>query len=391
MSYPTDQTTPSKPPVPAPDRLAFYTAGSFSGINPSLLPLLAAAYPELEPAEFDVAVWLRQGRRRQLRTALGVLAESGPRALASRGGFSAALWRSAYLDRRVAAAGRFLAASGRLAFSFQTQSLFDAGTDGVPHFVYTDHTALANSYYPDFQPGEIDLARLARERRLYARARLIFTMSEHVSRSLTEHYDVDPAKVRRVGAGSNLRPVPRRPAAATGKRIAFVGHDWERKGGPQLIAAAARLRERHREARLVIAGCDPGPVPDWVEVIGDLPFDRVAELFAETAVVCMPTRAEPFGLVYVEALTCGVPVVATDLGALPDIVQDGETGFLVGPDDVAGLAAALDALLGNPERARSFGALGASRMSARYTWRRVADSIADQIREALPVTTEPAG
>jgi starch synthase len=114
-----------------------------------------------------------------------------------------------------------------------------------------------------------------------------------------------------------------------------------------------------------------------------VPFHRIAELFAETAIFAMPTRAEPFGLVYVEALSCGVPVVATDIGALPDIVGDCETGLLVKPDDLRGLAAAIIALLDDPARARRFGVLGAQRMSDRYTWSHVASSMASQIREEL--------
>jgi glycosyltransferase involved in cell wall biosynthesis len=381
---PTNSTTRSGPPPAAPGLISYITSGSLSGINESLLPLLAAHFPDLETSRFDAAAWLRSSRRLQLECVVRVLAEAGPRALLGHARLAATVWRSAYLNRRIRRelAARD-AAGGRVVFSLQTQSLFDAGLDGIPHFLYTDHTAMANSYYPDFEPEEGDPSWVERERLIYEDARLVFTMSGHVSRSLEEHYGIDPARIRCVYGGSNVTPLPRRPGAEASQRILFVGRDWKRKGGPQLLAALAQVRERHPDARLSVVGCDPGAVPEGVDVVGNVPYHRVAELFAESAVFCMPTRREPFGLAFVEALTGSVPVVASDIGALPEIVQDGETGFLVGPDDVDGLAAALVAVLDDPERARRFGELGAERMRARYTWGHAADAIAAEIKDSL--------
>jgi glycosyltransferase involved in cell wall biosynthesis len=372
-----------QPTSSLPATISYITCGPFSGINGALLPRLSAEFPDFETNTFDVAGWLRQGRRLQLEAAIAVLADAGPKAMRGRESLNRALWRSDFLYRRVGKEVRSRAAPGSFAFSFQTQSLVDGHSEGLPHFVYTDHTALTNSYYPDFEPGEVDAARVARERRIYEHAQVIFTMSGHVSRSLVEHYDVAPERVACVYAGSNIEPLPRRPDAEESQRVLFVGKDWERKGGPELVGAMQQAREVHPGASLVVAGCTPDRMPEWVEILGDLPFARIAELFAGAAILAVPTRAEPFGLVFVEALSCGVPVVASDIGAVPEIVQDGETGLLAAPGDVPALSAALVALLGDPARAHRFGALGAERMSARYTWDRVAGSIASRLRDSL--------
>jgi glycosyltransferase involved in cell wall biosynthesis len=263
--------------------------------------------------------------------------------------------------------------------------MFDASVAGIPHFIYTDHTALANTYYPSFEPTTFSQQWLSREREIYDHAELIFTMSSHVSRSLVEHYGIDPDRVRCVLAGGNVDVTAEEPAPGdhSDMRILFAGRDWKRKGGPQLLAAFSIVREKHPNATLVVAGCSPKIDCKGVTMLGDISVPNLSKQYRRSAVFCMPTREEPFGLVFLEAFAHGVPVVATNIGALPDIVQDGETGFLREPNDIAGLADALDLLLSDPKKARQFGALGRQRVLARYTWPRVIDSINAQIRNAV--------
>lgn len=289
--------------------------------------------------------------------------------------------------QRIRRAMRELVAGGPFAFTFQTQSLFDASVPGVPHFVYTDHTELAATYYPDHDPRDLPSKRwLARERQIYANAALVFTMSSHVRRSVIEHYGIDPDRVRCVFAGSNVETTAAPPAAEdphASKRVLFIGRDWTRKGGPQLLEAFRIARRQHPDATLVIAGSTPEVAEPGVEVLGEISAEEASAQYRRATVFALPTRLEPFGIVFVEALKHGVPVVATRLGAVPDIVQDGETGLLVEPGDVDGLAAALAALLGDPERCRRFGELGRRRMEERYTWAHTVDAMTAQIRATI--------
>jgi glycosyltransferase involved in cell wall biosynthesis len=256
-------------------------------------------------------------------------------------------------------------------FTFQTGSRVDGSVPGIPHFVYTDHTHLANRAYPEPPPDwQYSAEWIELEREIYHRATRLFTFSSNIERSLIEDYGVEPAKIRCAYAGSNLprRPVAAPVRAAGGKTILFVGVEWERKGGPLLVAAFRRVLQEHPDAKLVIVGCAPAVSVPNCEIAGLLPIEEVAAHFERANVFCMPTRCEPFGIVFVEAMRAGLPVVATRLGALPDMVQEGVNGFLIESGDEPGLAAALCTLLADAKMCAAFGARGAALAEQRYTW-----------------------
>jgi glycosyltransferase involved in cell wall biosynthesis len=262
--------------------------------------------------------------------------------------------------------------------------LFDASVDRLPHFVYTDHTALASRQYESPGAADAEPPWLDRERRIYERAAVVFTMSRHVSRSLTQDYGIDPDKVQCVFAGGNVDPPHGTEADYASGRILFVGRDWERKGGPDLLAAFAEVRTRHPGATLRIVGCRPEiSGQDGVTVLGERSPEQVRDELTRAAVFCLPTRREPFGLVFVEALSLGVPVVATAIGAVPDIVGDGESGFLRAPGDTRGLTDALSALLADPALCRRFGQAGQAHVSRRYTWSSAVGAISERIRAVI--------
>jgi D-inositol-3-phosphate glycosyltransferase len=103
-----------------------------------------------------------------------------------------------------------------------------------------------------------------------------------------------------------------------------------------------------------------------------VPRDAMPALFRSAdAVVCAPWY-EPFGIVPLEAMACGVPVVAAAVGGLRDTVVDQRTGLHVPPKDPAAIAAALTALLSDPDLRRALGRAGEARAKSRYSWARVA-------------------
>jgi glycosyltransferase involved in cell wall biosynthesis len=152
------------------------------------------------------------------------------------------------------------------------------------------------------------------------------------------------------------------------QRILFVGVDWERKGGPELAAAFKIVQQRHPNARLTIVGCSPQLELRNCEIVGRVPIEQMKNYYAQASVFCMPTRLEPFGIVFVESLLNKIPIVATNLGALPDIVENGKSGYLVEPNNAAELARALGELLSNAEKCSRFGEYGYRAVLERYSW-----------------------
>ena len=272
------------------------------------------------------------------------------------------------------------------AFSFQTQSLFDASLPGLPHFVYTDHAHLTNLCYPAFsREGLFARSWIDLEREIYQHATHIYVMGEHVRRSLLEQYGCDPARVTCILAGSNAatEALPLVNGGYTNCTIVFVGVEWERKGGPALLEAFTLLLGRLPEARLIVVGCTPPVEHPRVEIVGRVAPEEVRRHLVRASVFCLPTRIEPFGIAPIEAFVHGLPVVTTRIGAMPDLVQEGESGRLVAPDDPAGLAEALLELLTDPEKCRSFAAHGRRHVSEHYTWAAVGRRLRDGIVAAL--------
>lgn len=149
----------------------------------------------------------------------------------------------------------------------------------------------------------------------------------------------------------------------------------------RVVDAFARVVAR-RPARLLLVGDGPErpDVEDRLRSLGLLDrtvllgtVDDLPALVRECAVLHLPSESESFGLAALEALASGVPVVASDVGGLPEVVRDGETGFLVPPDDVAGMAARIGELLDAPGLRAAMGAAARRDALARFHTRPAVD------------------
>jgi glycosyltransferase involved in cell wall biosynthesis len=162
---------------------------------------------------------------------------------------------------------------------------------------------------------------------------------------------------------------------------------FQRKGGDVLLAAFREVRMAIPDARLLVAGprdltlTDPG-----VENLGFLrksdPDEnrRLLEAYAAADVFALPTRYDPFPTVVREAMFFGLPCVTTDIWAMPEMVEDGTTGFTVPVGDSRTLAERLIRLLGDPELARQMGEAGRVRAEQRFTWPAVAGRIHERLQ-----------
>lgn len=159
--------------------------------------------------------------------------------------------------------------------------------------------------------------------------------------------------------------------------------DWFQKGLDVMLDAMKLLVARRPGLRLKVAGRGKD-LPRLVEQAGQLGIAANLEvlgavgdaerdvLFAGARVLLMPSRFEGFGMVAAEAMAAGIPIVATTAGSLPEVVDPPEGGVLVPPGDPESLAAAVDALLSDPERRHALGK-SARRSAERFRWDRVAE------------------
>jgi len=170
--------------------------------------------------------------------------------------------------------------------------------------------------------------------------------------------------------------------------ILFVGRITRQKGVPHLLRA---VRDIDPAAQVVLcAGAPDTPEIDrefrdlyrelsgvregvhWIPQM--LPRPEVIQLLTHASAFVCPSVYEPLGIVNLEAMACGTPVVASRVGGIPEVVDDGRTGLLVAVDDdfEAGLARALDSVIGDPETARRMGEAGRQRAVGEFGWDAVA-------------------
>lgn len=219
-------------------------------------------------------------------------------------------------------------------------------------------------------------ARIERQRRAFERAAACCVVTHWAARSVIEDYAISPAKVFVVGGGRNHEPRPVERDWSM-PRFLFVGKDWERKNGPTVLRAFARLRREIGQARLDIVGQHPPIAAEGVTTHGSLRLDdpsgraRLDSLFESATCLVMPSRHEPSGIVFSEANAAGIPSIGSTEGGSGELI--GDAGRTVHPDDEDGLLAAMRDLA-DPARAKLLSRRARAR-SARYTWRAVGERL----------------
>ncbi len=219
---------------------------------------------------------------------------------------------------------------------------------GVPVVVHVHGSRFAEFLS---EIGPFARAALAREMR---RASRVVTLGAGWRETLSRSLSLDPATV---SVMPNAVPIgaaaPR--TAGEGCRIVFLGRVGSRKGVPELLDALAALDEPGLAWSATIAG--DGEVEEFrnravalslgerVAFTGWLPEDRARDLLASADLLVLPSRNEGQPMAIIEAMAAGLPVVASTVGAIPEMVRDGKNGLLVPPGDVGALQRALHRLV----------------------------------------------
>jgi glycosyltransferase involved in cell wall biosynthesis len=274
----------------------------------------------------------------------------------------------------------------RIAFIFQTQSMFDASHPEIPFFIYTDHTREAHKRQPGGgapAPASPEWIRL--EAALYPKAATVFTLSRFCEQSVVLDYGIPEERLLTVSTGINMDlPVLNGSSSMPEPVILFVGADWGIKGGEELAAAFKLVRQKMPSAELWVVGAQPPVIQEGMRVFGRVKLGELDRLFRKAAVVCVPSRVERASMLALDAAAYGLPVITTPFGAGSERVRDGVTGLLVDPRDTEEFASAIVSLLEDPQRMADMGKAGRRMVEKEFTWDAVGGKIADRIRSILP-------
>lgn len=171
--------------------------------------------------------------------------------------------------------------------------------------------------------------------------------------------------------------------------VGFVGRMIPSKGVHRVVEAMTRVWAWREDVRLVLAGMRTTPFPLLDEllasldpeqrgrilVVADFPESRKTDLLDAVDLLVLPSTGESFGIAYLEAWMRSKPVIGARVGSTPRVVQDGQDGLLVNPNDPEEIGQAVVSLLADPERREAMGRRGREKTMERHTWERVIDRI----------------
>lgn len=375
------------------------THNSWSGISRSVLKHLRAAGHEVIAADADlhgIGRWTQlcrsfspRRRRWWVRYHLGPSSFKARSRIASRHVFE---WRD------------------KVDVILQFGATFNpAGRGDLPVVLYCDSNIAmaeigAESGFADASLlTASELARVfEREREVYEAAAAIMTFSDLLRDTFISSFSVPADRVVAVGAGPNLdfsAQVTERDQSSRPPTVLFVGRQFHRKGGDLLLRAFQGVRSRVPDARLVIVGPPTldEELGEGVEFLGflrkDDPTDaaRLLRAYRNADVFCLPTRFEPYGVSFLEAMRFSIPCVGPESWAVPEMVVHEETGILVPPEDECALTEALVRLLTDRETARKMGEAGRSRAEQGFTWDSVVRRMEATLAGAIDRHRAPGG
>jgi alpha-maltose-1-phosphate synthase len=275
---------------------------------------------------------------------------------------------------------------------------------GIPH-VMTMHSLEVLRPWKAEQLGGGYAVSSWCERTAATSAAAVVAVSDGMRADIMAAYpEISPERIRVIRNGidtTEYRPDPRTEILnrygvdQSRPYVIFVGRITRQKGVPVLLRAASRLIP---EAQLVLAAGQadtPELLAEVTELVDGLRTSRsgvvwipemlakpeVIQLLTHATVFACPSVYEPLGIVNLEAMACGTAVVGSRTGGIPEVVAEGETGLLVRPGDPEALAAALNALLSDPDRAEAMGQAGRKRVVAEFGWPAIAAQTADLYAE----------
>ncbi|MFT5516081.1 MAG: glycosyltransferase involved in cell wall biosynthesis [Rhodothermales bacterium] len=215
------------------------------------------------------------------------------------------------------------------------------------------------------------------ERRSYEQAAHIFPIAEYVRRDLIEHYGVPEDRVTAVGTGLGLIRPFEGPKDYSRKHVLFTAKGRFRDKGGTLAVEAFRLaRLQDPEITLTVVGCEDGlalePRPG-LTLLGFVPAQDLQELFETHSLFLLPATNEPWGLVYLEAMACGMPIVGLNRNSFPEICDHGRLGWWPQFETPESLSQVLVQAFSDSSRLAEMGSQARHHCLDTYSWEKTVD------------------
>ena len=277
--------------------------------------------------------------------------------------------------------GKVLQMSGIVDSDADTQSYIynDLSVSYVEYMKNHLPNVFAVSDFQHANPALIHKQAVAQSK-FYENCTAIFCMGHWLRKFLVDS-GLPESKVVYAGGGVNVDKSLIRPQKKTHNKILFVGKDFKRKGGYVTYEAFRLLREQGKNVELYVAGPASNPIDNPVDgyhYMGQVNFEAVAELFNKCDLFCMPSYFEAYGLVFIEALTFGLPCIGRDCYEMPYFIDEGKTGLLLKHDDSKELAGLMEEILSNETYKQNVKA-NHDNYIAEYSW----DAVARRMKEAM--------
>jgi glycosyltransferase involved in cell wall biosynthesis len=207
--------------------------------------------------------------------------------------------------------------------------------------------------------------------RVFRGAARILPWSRWVAGSLVADYGVDPRRIEVIPPGIDLTQWTPGSREEDGPvRILFVGGELERKGGPLLLEAFRTIRAPGVELHFITRQSLPAEPGLFVHNNMQPNSEPLRDLYRRCDLFCLPTRADCLPIALLEAAATGMPMISTNVGAIPEVVRHGETGILIEPHDLGGLVECLGSLVHDAGLRRRMGRAARQDAETRFDSRR---------------------
>ena len=220
---------------------------------------------------------------------------------------------------------------------------------------------------------------IASERYACCNANKIIVFSKYSKRNISLKYAIKKNNIKVVYYGVDPRFFDIKINNTQKNNLLFCGRLVEQKGLDILLKALPNLKRHYKDLTLDVVGDGPCKksyiqlaqklgVEDVVNFHGYVPLPNLFQYYKKAKLFVLPSRSESFGIVLAEAMACGLPIVATNVGAIPEVVKNGETGILVKPGDSSALSIAISKLLDNPQKRKEMGRRGTKIAKEKFNW-----------------------